>query len=119
MPVLVLFAAVAVAGAVHAAGVSLPHPPAAAAVAALPWALFLLGFGLCLSVLRHRRAARAAAPPGDPGAVLWRPWAAAAAPPMPLPPLPARPEKASGGADPEPPMTCSPPGRSLRCSGAE
>ena len=35
----------AVAGAVHAAGISLSHRPAAAAVAALPWALFLLGFG--------------------------------------------------------------------------
>jgi len=100
LSVLVLFAAVAVAGAVHAAGVSLPHRPAAAAVAALPWALFLLGFGLCLSVLRHRRAARAAAPPGDPGAAPWWPWAAEPGTADAAAPLPARPEQASGGADP-------------------
>lgn len=65
----------AVAGAVHAAGISLSHRPAAAAVAALPWALFLLGFGLLLSMLRHLRTARAAKP-GDPGTARWWPWTA-------------------------------------------
>ena len=69
-------------------------------MAALPWALFLLGFGLCLSVLRHRRAARAAAPPGDPGAAPWWPWAAEPGTADAAAPLPARPEQASGGADP-------------------
>ena len=111
LSVMVLFAVVAVAGAVHAAGVSLPHRPAAAAVAALPWGLFLLGFGLCLSVLRHLRAVRAAGPPGDRGAAPWWPWTAdphtadAAA-------LPAQPEPASSGADPETADVPPPPSRS-------
>ena len=104
LSVMVLFAVVAVAGAVHAAGVGLPHRPAAAAVAALPWGLFLLGFGLCLSVLRHLRAVRAAGPPGDRGAAPWWPWTAdphtadAAA-------LPAQPEPASSGAIRKPRMS--------------
>ena len=78
LSVIVLLAVVAVAGAVHAAGISLPHRPAAAAVAARPWVLFLLGFGLLLSMLRRLRTARAASPPGDPGTApsLWWPWAA-------------------------------------------
>ena len=111
LSVMFLLAAVAVAGAVHAAGVSLPHRPAAAAAAALPWAAFLLGFGLCLSVLRHLRAARAARPPGDPGTASWWPWTAdpdtadAAA-------LPAQPEPASCGADPEAADVTPPPSRS-------
>jgi len=74
LSVIVLLAVVAVAGAVHAAGITLPHRPAAAAMAALPWVLFLLGFGLCLAMLRHLRRARAANPPGDPGAASWWPW---------------------------------------------
>jgi hypothetical protein len=122
LSVMFLFAAVAVAGAVHAAGVSLPHRPAAAAVAALPWAAFLLGFGLCLSVLRHLRAVRAASPPGDRGAAPWWPWTAdpdiadAAV-------LPAQPESASSGADPEtadvPPPPPPPPPPEPASSGAE
>lgn len=73
LSVIVLLAVVAVAGAVHAAGISLPHRPAAAAVAALPWVLFLLGFGLLLSMLRRLRTARAAKP-GNPGTAPWWPW---------------------------------------------
>ena len=98
LSVIVLLAVVAVAGAVHAAGIGLPHRPAAAAAAALPWVLFLLGFGLGLSMLRHLRTARAASPPGDPGAAPWWPWTAdpdtadAAA-------LPAQPEPASSDAE--------------------
>ncbi len=74
LSVIVLLAVVATAGAVHAAGITLPHRPAAAAAAALPWALFLLGFGLCLALLRHLRIARAASPSGSPGAAPWWPW---------------------------------------------
>ena len=100
LSVIVLLAVVAAAGAVHAAGITLPHRPAAAAVAALPWGLFLLGFGLLLSMLRYLRTACAASPPGDPGAAPWWPWTAdpdtadAA-------PLPAQPEPTSSGTDPE------------------
>ena len=74
LSVIFLLAVVAVVGAVHAAGISLPHRPAAAAVAAMPWVLFLLGFGLWLSMLRHLRTARAANPPGHPDTAPWWPW---------------------------------------------
>ena len=74
LSVIFLLAVVAGAGAVHAAGISLPHRPAAAAAAALPWVLFLLGFWLCLSMLRHLRTTRAANRPGHPGAAPWWPW---------------------------------------------
>jgi len=77
LSVIFLLAVVAGAGAVHAAGIGLPHRPAAAAAAALPWVLFLLGFWLCLSMLRRLRAARAANPPGHPGAAPWWLWNAA------------------------------------------
>ena len=79
----------AVAGAVHAAGISLSHRPAAAAVAALPWALFLLGFGLLLSMLRHLRTARAAKP-GDPGTARWCPGLRTLTPPIPRPSPPSK-----------------------------
>jgi hypothetical protein len=65
-----LVAAIAAVSAVHAAGVSLSHRPAAATMAALPWGLFLLGFGLWLSMLRHLRTAPAQGPEG----ALWWPW---------------------------------------------
>lgn len=61
LSVTILLAAVAVAEAVHSAGISLPYGPTAAAFAALPWALFLLGFSLGLLVLRYLRTARAMA----------------------------------------------------------
>jgi hypothetical protein len=62
---LVLVAAVAVIGAIRAAGIDLPERGAAATLAAMPWLLFLLGFGLGLSLLRHRRTVRALGA-GDP-----------------------------------------------------
>jgi hypothetical protein len=55
LSMLVLLAAVAGADALHATGTKLPHRPAAAAVAIIPWALVLVGFGLLLSMLRHAR----------------------------------------------------------------
>jgi hypothetical protein len=61
LSVTILLAAVAVAEAVHSAGLSLPYGPTAAAFAALPWALFLVGFSLVLLVLRYVRTVRAAA----------------------------------------------------------
>lgn len=65
LSVTILLAAVAVAEAVHSAGMSLPYGPTAAAFAALPWALFLVGFSLGLLVLRYLRTARAMARPDD------------------------------------------------------
>jgi Protein of unknown function (DUF2637) len=59
--VAILLAAVAVAEAIHSAGISLPYGPTAAAFAALPWALFLVGFSLGLLVLRYARTVRATA----------------------------------------------------------
>ena len=67
LSIVILLAVVAVAEAVHATGISLPQRPTAATLAAIPWALFLLGFGLWLSMLRHQRTVRAVALPGDPG----------------------------------------------------
>ena len=66
LSVMILLAAVAIAEAVHAAGISLPRKPAAGAMAAIPWTLLLLGFGLWLSMLRYLRTIRAVTPPGDP-----------------------------------------------------
>ncbi len=63
---LTLIAAVAVVGAIRAAGLALPQRGAAATLAAVPWVLFLLGFGLGLSLLRHRRTARAPSAAGGP-----------------------------------------------------
>lgn len=66
LSIVILLAAVAVAEAVHAAGTGVPQRVTAATLAAMPWALFLLGFGLVLVMLRHQRAVRAAAPPAAP-----------------------------------------------------
>ena len=102
LSVIFLLAVVAVVGAVHAAGISLPHRPAAAAVAAMPWVLFLLGFGLWLTMLRHLRTVSAAKLPGDPGAMSWWPWntdpdtSDATV-------LPAQPKPATPAADPDTP----------------
>jgi Protein of unknown function (DUF2637) len=68
LSVTILLAAVAVAEAVHSAGISLPYGPTAATFAALPWALFLIGFSLGLLVLRYRRIARAVARADETGA---------------------------------------------------
>ncbi len=60
-----LLAAVAVAEAVHAASINLPQKPAAGVMAAIPWTLLLLVFGLWLSILRHTRMVRVITPQGD------------------------------------------------------
>jgi hypothetical protein len=57
--IMILLAVVAVAEALHSAGITLPPRPTAAALAAAPWALFLIGFGLGLLVLRYQRRVRA------------------------------------------------------------
>ncbi len=57
---LVLLAALAAAGAVHATDTHIPRKPAAATIAVLPWVLLLLAFSLLLSMLRQFRRARAA-----------------------------------------------------------
>src|SRR5580700_8761951 len=78
LALLVLLAAAAGADTLHATDAKLPHKPAAAAAAIIPWVLVLLGFGLLLSMLRYARLRRAhaaqaranAAPPaGRPPAV--------------------------------------------------
>jgi hypothetical protein len=63
LSMLVLVAGAAAADAVHATGTRLPHRPAAAAAAVIPWVLVLVGFGLLLCMLRQARLRRAAAPP--------------------------------------------------------
>jgi hypothetical protein len=57
---LALFAAAAGADTLQATGTRLPHKPAAAAAAIIPWALVLIGFGLLLCMLRQARLRRAA-----------------------------------------------------------
>jgi len=57
----ILLGVVAVAEAVHSAGIGFPYGPAAATFAVLPWALFLIGFTLGLLVLRYLRTTRAKA----------------------------------------------------------
>lgn len=62
LTMLLLLAAVAGADALHATGTRIPHRPAAAAVAIVPWALVLISFGLLLAMLRHARQRRAGGP---------------------------------------------------------
>jgi hypothetical protein len=65
LTMLVLLAAAAAADTLHATNTKLPHKPAAAAAAIIPWALVFIGFTLLLTMLRQarlRRAALAAAP---------------------------------------------------------
>jgi hypothetical protein len=59
--IMILLAVVAVGEALHSAGISLPQRPTAAALAAVPWVLFLIGFGLGLLVLKYQRRVRAMA----------------------------------------------------------
>jgi hypothetical protein len=66
LSLLLLLAAVAAGDAVRAMGQSLPHRPAAGAVAVLPWVLVLLAFGLLLAMLRQLRRARSGS--AGPGA---------------------------------------------------
>jgi hypothetical protein len=65
--IMILLAFVAVGEALHSAGISLPQRPTAAALAAVPWALFLIVFGLGLLVLRYQRRVRALARAAFPG----------------------------------------------------
>lgn len=70
LSVLALVALIGAADASHAMGVRLPHRIAAGTVAALPWALVMLGFSLWLSMLRYARGGRtpaAVAKPADSG----------------------------------------------------
>jgi Protein of unknown function (DUF2637) len=60
LTMLVLLVAAAAADTLHATGGSLPHKPAAAAAAIIPWALVLIGFGLLLTMLRQARLRLAA-----------------------------------------------------------
>ncbi len=55
LSLLVVLAGAAGADALHSTGTRLPHRPAAATAAVLPWVLALIGFGLLLAVLRHAR----------------------------------------------------------------
>ena len=66
LTLLVLLAAAAAADALNATGTRLPHRSGAAAVAVVPWALVLIGFGMLLAMLRHARLRRAAQPSGEP-----------------------------------------------------
>jgi hypothetical protein len=65
--IMILLAVVAASEALHSAGVTLPPRPTAAALAAAPWALFLIGFGLGLLVLRYQRRVRALSRAAYPG----------------------------------------------------
>jgi hypothetical protein len=67
--IMILLAVVAVGEALHSAGINLPRRPTAAALAAVPWALFLIGFGLGLLVLKYQRRVRALARAAYPGGV--------------------------------------------------
>jgi Protein of unknown function (DUF2637) len=80
LTLLVVLAAAAGAGAMHAAGRRLPHQAAAITAAVLPWVLVLIAFVLLLAMLRHARLRRTVgaaqpaqariAPPGaDPAVV--------------------------------------------------
>ncbi|MGH3189567.1 MAG: DUF2637 domain-containing protein [Streptosporangiaceae bacterium] len=118
LSVMFMLAVVALVGAVHAADVSLPHRPTAAVVAVMPWLLFLLGFGLWLSILRHLRTARAEGTPARPRTAAWWPWttdpdgANATAMSAQQKPVPDAPDAAEGvpGSSPEPGATATVPG---------
>ena len=66
LSIMILLAVMAVVEAMHAAGISLLQKPAAAAMAALPWALLLLVFGLWLSIMRYLRTVRVNTPRREP-----------------------------------------------------
>jgi len=78
LTLLVVLAAAAGADALHAAGRTLPHRPAAITAAVLPWALVLIAFALLLAMLRHARlrraaSARASVAPHGPARAHWQP----------------------------------------------
>lgn len=64
---LLLLAAMAAGGVLHAVHPQIPHRPAAVTAAVLPWALLLIAFSLLLSMLRQFRQARLG-PPAGPAA---------------------------------------------------
>jgi hypothetical protein len=66
LSVVALVALIGSADASHAMGVRLPQRIAAGTVAALPWALVMLGFSLWLSMLRYARNGRTRAAAGKP-----------------------------------------------------
>jgi Protein of unknown function (DUF2637) len=68
LAIMILLAALAVGEAMHSAGISLPRRPTAATLAAIPWALFLVGFALALSVFRYQQKIRASASEDGQGA---------------------------------------------------
>jgi hypothetical protein len=59
LSLLVLIVTAATADTLYAVGTRLPHKPTAAAVAIIPWALVLIGFGLLLCMLRQARLRQA------------------------------------------------------------
>ncbi|HYZ55755.1 MAG TPA: DUF2637 domain-containing protein, partial [Streptosporangiaceae bacterium] len=70
LSVVAVAALIGSADASHAMGIRLPHRITAGTVAALPWALVMLGFSLWLSMLRYARGGRtpaAVAHPADSG----------------------------------------------------
>jgi hypothetical protein len=83
--IILVVAVVGAANAVHAMNVTLPHRTTEGVVAAAPWVILLLGFGLMLTVLRQSRASR----------VSQLPDAAAVAEPPALPPTQPVPESPS------------------------
>jgi len=83
--IILVVAVVGAANAAHAMNVTLPHRTTEGVVAAAPWVILLLGFGLMLTVLRQSRASR----------VSQLPAAAAVAEPPALPPTQPVPESPS------------------------
>jgi hypothetical protein len=61
LSIVIIAGVIGTADAVHAMGVKLPSKAAAGTVAAIPWALVMLGFSLWLTMLRHSRGPRSAA----------------------------------------------------------
>ena len=59
LSMLLLLITAATADTLYAVGTRLPHKPTAAAVAIIPWALVLIGFGLLLCMLRQARLRQA------------------------------------------------------------
>jgi hypothetical protein len=68
LAILVVTAAIATADATHAMSVTLPKRPMEAVVAAVPWAVLLIGFTLLYAIARQGKAARVAAPATAPSA---------------------------------------------------
>jgi hypothetical protein len=65
--IMILLAVVAAAEALHSAGINLPRRSTAGALAAEPWVLFLIAFGLGLLVLKYQRRVRAMTRTAYPG----------------------------------------------------